>query len=186
MPPYNHELALQLKERYLLAGSTVRNWKYLGRIPERYIKGYVTRQRAPQSTVDTLMLWLKLPFIKETGFKDVRKSVLRDLQRPDDGRKHARLRLEEAKSIIQQLEEFQHLFEEALKENPIPLQMQQLFQQSFINLRCFINDPHLYDHLQFRKRKPKELDIVPLQKQLSYWQPTIPPLPKIPPIVGEM
>lgn len=186
MPPYNHELALQLKERYLLAGSTVRNWKYLDRIPDRYIKGYVTRQRAPQSTVDTLMLWFKLPFIKETGFSGVRKSVFRDLQRADDGRKHARLRLEEAESIVAQLEHFWQLFKEALEQNPTPLQMQQLFQLPFIHLRGFINDPHLYDHLLFRKRKPKELDIALLQKQLTYWQPTIPPLPKIPPMVSEL
>lgn len=62
MPNYDQNLADDLKERYLLAASTIRNWKHRQHIPDRYIQGYVTRQRTrnrhqPYKTMVTTALY---------------------------------------------------------------------------------------------------------------------------------
>ena len=75
MPNYDQNLADDLKERYLLAASTIRNWKHRQHIPDRYIAGYVTRQRAPETATQLIKQWIQLPFIKHKGIEGVRPSV---------------------------------------------------------------------------------------------------------------
>jgi len=179
MATYNSDLAQALKERYLLANSTIRNWKYRQQIPDRYLEGYVTRLRAPEQHTEIIKQWLRLPFIRRTRFEGIRPTVLNDLMRLDDGRKHARLRDEEAKTILQQL----RILDKRLRRvanDPQQRYVKLLFDTPLIYIRPLVGLPDLYQQLMDRKDKARPEDLIRLQTQIQNLLTTLPPLPNEP------
>lgn len=179
MPNYNQNLADELKERYLLAASTIRNWKHRQHIPDRYIEGYVTRQRAPETATKLIKQWIQLPFIKHKGMEGVRPSVFNDMLRRNDGRKHARLRTEEAESVIKQLNTLVKLLHQ-VAQTPDATNIQTLLQLPFIHLKPLINNPNLYGKLIANKQTPPNTtDQQLIQTQIAELIPKLPVIPML-------
>ena len=166
MPAFEPNLAEHVKERYLLAPGTLRSWKHRNYIPDRYTAGYVTRQAAPQQTVQHIKQWLQLPFIKRKGFDALRPSVLNDLLRPNDGRKHARLRTEEASSIAKQLLQLCAALNHAANQ-PTLENIQALIKLPFVHFKPLVGNTNLYYRLLWAKQNPKPADQLLLQTRLN-------------------
>ena len=179
MPNYDQNLADDLKERYLLAASTIRNWKHRQHIPDRYIAGYVTRQRAPETATQLIKQWIQLPFIKHKGIEGVRPSVFNDMLRRNDGRKHARLRTEEAESVIKQLNTLVKLLHQ-VAQTPDATNIQTLLHLPFIHLKPLINNPKLYAKLIANKQTPPNTtDQQLIQTQIAELIPKLPVIPML-------
>lgn len=179
MPNYNQNLADELKERYLLAASTIRNWKHRQHIPDRYIAGYVTRQRAPETATQLIKQWIQLSFIKHKGIEGVRPSVFNDMLRRNDGRKHARLRTEEAESVIKQLNTLVKLLHQ-VAQTPDATNIQTLLHLPFIHLKPLINNPKLYAKLIANKQTPpNDQQLIEIQTQIAELIPKLPVIPML-------
>lgn len=168
MPAFETNLAEHVKERYLLAPGTLRSWKHRNYIPDRYTntKGYVTRQAASQQIVQHIKQWLQMPFIKRKGFAGLRPSVLNDLLRPNDGRKHARLRAEEASAVTQQLLQLCSALNHAANE-PTLENIQALINLPFVHFKPLVGNANLYYRLLWAKEIPKTADQQLLQTRLN-------------------
>lgn len=168
MADFDSNLAEYLKERYLLAPSTVRTWKYRNYIPDRYThtKGYVTRQRAPEQSVEHIKQWIQLPFINRKGFGGLRPSILNDLLRRDDGRKHVRLRTEEATAVTTQLSQLRRQLNDVNNE-PTLQNIQALINLPFVHFKPLVDNTNLYYRLLWAKQTPNLADQQLLQTRLK-------------------
>lgn len=163
MPHYEENLAERLKEQYKLAPGTIRVWKHRNMIPERYIKGFVTREAATKKDQAQICAWLALTFLKPSGFGGVRRYILRDLLRTEKtGLRHARLRREEAAAIKQQMTELRRLLRQ-VEKSPSRKHLAALVELPFVHPSLLLADAAMYDAYRKSVRELPE----PMQQLVS-------------------
>lgn len=109
----------------------------------------------------------------------VRPSVFNDMLRRNDGRKHARLRTEEAESVIKQLNTLVKLLHQ-VAQTPDATNIQTLLHLPFIHLKPLINNPNLYGKLIANKQTPpNDQQLIEIQTQIAELIPKLPVIPML-------